>query len=68
MSTEQAPRKSSVFRTVVAVMWGFLGVRRRSDYEKDITHHRPLQLVAVYLVMAIVFVGVLIALAMWAAS
>lgn len=68
MSTQPAPHKGSVFRTVLAVLWGFLGVRRRSDYEKDITHHRPLQLVAVYMVMGVVFVGVLIALAMWAAS
>jgi len=65
---EQEPRKGGTLRTVKAVLWGFLGVRRRSDYERDITQHKPLQLVAVYLVMAILFVGVLIALAKWAAG
>ena len=68
MTQQEPPRKGTTLSTVKAVLWGFLGVRRRSDYEKDITQHKPLQLVAVYLVMAILFVGALIALAKWAAG
>lgn len=65
---KQSPRSGSLLSTVKAVLWGFLGVRRASDYEKDIKQHKPLQLVAVYLVMAVLFVFVLMALAKWAAA
>ena len=65
---EQPKHKGGVLSTVKAVLWGFLGVRRRSDYERDITQHKPLLLVAVYLVMGFLFVGALIALAKWAAG
>ena len=58
-----APRRNgSLTDTVKAVLWGFLGVRRRSDYEKDIARLNPLHLMAVGVLMAFLFVAGLIEL------
>lgn len=54
--------------TLKAVLWGFLGIRKRSEYEKDIQRLNPLHLVAMGIVMAFVFVGALIALVNWVAG
>ena len=58
-------RKSSLFRTVKAVMWSFAGLRARGDYEQDVAQLNPLHIVAVGLVGVFVFVGSLILLATW---
>lgn len=51
--------------TVRAVLWGFLGVRRRSEYEKDVHRLNPLHLIVVGFALTAVFVGGLIALVHW---
>lgn len=69
--TESTPvhkRKGSFLGTLKAVLWGFLGVRRRSDYERDITQLNPLHLIAMGVFMAIVFVMGLIFLVNWIAA
>ena len=58
-------RKSSLFRTVKAVMWSFVGLRARGDYEQDVAQLNPLHIVAVGLVGVFVCVGSLILLATW---
>ena len=58
-------RKGSIFRTVKAVMWSFVGLRARGDYEKDIDQLNPVHIVIIGLIGAIIFVGGLIALASW---
>lgn len=63
-----ARRSGSLVDTVKAVLWGFLGVRRRADYEKDIQRLNPLHLLVVGLVLAFAFVGALIALVNWVAG
>lgn len=62
-----APRadKAGLWTVVTAVLWGFLGVRRRSDYEQDITRLKPLQLMAVGVAMALLFVLGLMLLVHW---
>jgi Protein of unknown function (DUF2970) len=40
-------RKTPLLLTVKAVLWGFLGVRRNSDYQDDIAKLNPLHLMAV---------------------
>jgi uncharacterized membrane protein YqjE len=52
--------------TVRAVLWGFLGVRRKDDYQKDIERLNPLHLIAVGLVLALLFVVGLMVLVNWA--
>lgn len=48
------------------MLWGFLGVRRNADYQKDIERLNPLHIIAVGVVLAFLFVLALIALANWA--
>jgi hypothetical protein len=42
-----------------AVFWGFLGVRRRADYDADATGLRPQQVIAAGLASAAAFVLIL---------
>ena len=58
-------RKGSVIRTVKAVMWSFVGLRARGDYEKDVEQLNPVHIIVVGLVGVVIFVGSLIALATW---
>ncbi len=58
-------RKGSIFRTIKAVMWSFVGLRARGDYERDVAQLNPLHIIVVGLVSVFVFVGSLILLATW---
>ena len=58
-------RKGSFLRTVKAVMWSFVGLRARGDYEKDVEQLNPVHIVIVGLIGVIVFVSGLIFLAIW---
>lgn len=61
-------RKGSILRTVKAVLWSFVGLRARGDYEKDVEQLNPVHIVVVALVGVVVFVGGLILLATWVAG
>jgi hypothetical protein len=50
---------------VKAVLWGFLGVRRDADYQKDIASLNPIHIIVVGIAMAMLFVLGLIALVNW---
>ena len=65
MSTPPLERKPALMDTFKAVLWAFLGVRRRSDYEKDVQRLNPLHLMAMGVVLALMFVGGLILLVNW---
>jgi len=67
-STPSVRRKGSIFRTIKAVLWSFVGLRSRGDYEKDIEQLNPVHIVIVALVVVILFVGGLIFLATWVVS
>jgi Protein of unknown function (DUF2970) len=58
-------RKGSIFRTVKAVMWSFVGLRARGDYEQDVAQLNPVHIVIVGLFGIFIFVGSLILLATW---
>ena len=55
--------KSSIFQTIKAVMWSFVGLRARGDFERDVAQLNPLYIIAVGLVGVFVFVGSLMLLA-----
>ena len=55
-------RKMSFMQTFKAVGWAFFGVRRRAAHEQDIGQLNPLALVAVALICAALFIGILIAI------
>lgn len=61
-------RSGSVFETVKAVLWGFLGVRRNADYQRDVTRLNPIHLMAAGVVMALLFVLALIFIVHWVAG
>jgi hypothetical protein len=58
-------RRGSLLGTVKAVLWGFLGVRRNADYQKDIASLNPIHIIVVGVVMALLFVLGLITLVHW---
>jgi hypothetical protein len=63
--SDVAEKKGSLWATVKAVAWSFLGVRRSSDFQDDIGRLKPYHIIAVGLVGAILFVLSLIALVNW---
>ena len=65
---QKSPRKPSLWRTVKAVAWSFVGLRARGDYEEDVKNLSPLHIIAVGLVGIFVFVAVLVLLVNWAVA
>ena len=58
-------RKGSIFRTIKAVMWSFVGLRARGEYERDVAQLNAVHIIVVGLVGVFVFVGSLMLLAKW---
>ena len=56
---------SSALDTIKAVAWSFIGIRKNSDYQKDLGMLTPFHVIIVALVGVAVFVGGLIALVNW---
>ncbi|MFC7462227.1 DUF2970 domain-containing protein [Hydrogenophaga defluvii] len=67
MSGPESPtsRQSGLLYTLRAVLWGFLGVRRKSDYQQDLVKLNPLHLVLVGVLVAFAFVAGLMLLVRW---
>jgi hypothetical protein len=57
--TEQQ-KKMSFAATLGAVFWSFIGLRRRSDYEKDVTGLNPLYVIVAGLIGVAMFIGLLL--------
>jgi len=55
----------SVLRTVRTVLWSFIGIRKKSEYEEDLGQANPLHIVVVALVAVVIFVGGLAVLVNW---
>ena len=55
----------SLWRTVKAVAWSFVGLRARSEFEQDVQKLNPLHIIAVALVGVFIFVGALVGLVNW---
>jgi len=60
-----AQGKPSLLRTVKAVAWSFIGIRRNSDYQEDQGRLNPFHIIAVALVGVALFVGALVLLVNW---
>jgi hypothetical protein len=68
MSSPQRPvqrRRGSLLGTVKAVLWGFLGVRRKADFQHDVATLNPIHLMVVGVVMAFLFVLGLMLIVNW---
>jgi hypothetical protein len=62
---EAAQRKGSFVQTLRAVGWSFFGVRKGSEYEKDVARLNPVHVVVAGVLGAIVFILLLVALVNW---
>jgi amino acid transporter len=58
-------RQGSLIRTIQAVLWSFIGVRKNADYQKDIEKLNPFHIMGVGIAAALLFVLGLIALVNW---
>jgi polyferredoxin len=54
--------ESTLWRTVVAVLWSFIGLRKNSEFEKDVLRITPLHILVVGVLAAFIFVIALILL------
>lgn len=61
-------RRGSILQTIRAVAWSFFGVRKSSEYEKDIGQLNPLHVVIAGLVLAALFVVALLLVVKWVLS
>jgi hypothetical protein len=55
-------RKATFWDTMKAVFWSFLGIRKRSDYERDSASLNPVHVIIAGLIGVVLFIGVLIML------
>lgn len=67
MSEHQAvtSRKGAWLRTVQAVLWSFVGMRKSSDYQQDVEKLNPFHIIGVAIGVVMLFVLGLIALVNW---
>jgi hypothetical protein len=61
-------RKGSFLQTLKAVGWSFFGVRKGSDYERDLSKLNPLHVVIAGVVGAGLFITALLLLVNWVLS
>jgi len=50
------PRNAGFLQTIRAVLWSFLGVRKRSGYEQDATQLNPVVVIIAGVIAAAIFV------------
>ena len=55
----------NLLRTVKAVLWSFVGIRKKSDYQEDLGKLNPFPVIAVAFAIVALFVVGLIALVNW---
>ncbi|MDD2546920.1 MAG: DUF2970 domain-containing protein [Burkholderiaceae bacterium] len=58
-------RKGSLLRTVRAVAWSLIGLRKGSEYQQDLEKINPMHIIGVGLAAVFLLVASLIALVNW---
>ncbi len=56
MNQPRRHENPSAWRTMKAVLWSFLGIRRRKDFQDDVAQLKPLHLMVAGVVLTFVFV------------
>ncbi len=64
---EQPPR-GSLLRTVKAVAWSFMGLRRGKDFQDDVERLSPIHIIVAGFIGVVVLVAALIGLVFWVAG
>nr|WP_236904111.1 DUF2970 domain-containing protein [Comamonas serinivorans] len=49
-----------MLRAFQTVAWSFLGIRKNSEFQRDLQSVNPLHIIAVGLVLLLLFIGVLL--------
>jgi hypothetical protein len=65
---EAVRRKGSFMQTLRAVAWSFFGVRKSSEYEKDVSQLNPVHVIIAGVLAAVIFIAVLITVVNWVLS
>ena len=65
MSSHASPHRASFLRTVKAVAWSFLGIRKNSEFRDDMGRLNPLHIIVVAVLGVALFVGALVLLVNW---
>jgi Protein of unknown function (DUF2970) len=60
MNLFKAIGQSTLWRTIVAVSWSFVGIRKGSDFKEDMVRITPLHILVVGVVACFLFVALLI--------
>ena len=56
MASEQTPKSASLLQVAKAVLWSFLGIRRRAEHESDVAQLKPAQVIIAGLIGAAILV------------
>ena len=66
-SSESAPpTKPSFLRSLRLVAWGFLGVRKNSEYQRDLAQVNPFHVILAGIIGVLLLVLLLVGLVNWA--
>jgi len=65
MTIPVTQRKGSFLQTMKAVAWSFFGVRKGSDYEKDVSQLNPVHVVIAAVIGVALFIAFLLLLVDW---
>ncbi len=64
-TSSEAAGKASFGRSLRMVAWGLLGVRKKSDHQRDLGQVNPLHVLVAALAALLVFVLVLVGIVNW---
>ena len=68
-SSESAPpTKPGFLRSLRLVAWGFLGVRKNSEYQRDLAQVNPFHVILAGIIGVLLLVLLLVGLVNWAVS
>lgn len=60
LSDENGPRNAGFFATVKAVLWSFIGIRKRKDYQFDASSLNPIHVIIAGIIGGVLFVLTLV--------
>ena len=67
-SESAPPTKPSFLRSLRLVAWGFLGVRKNSEYQRDLAQVNPFHVILAGIIGVLLLVLLLVGLVNWAVS
>lgn len=67
-SGQPAPTRNSFWRSLRMVAWGFLGIRKRSEYQQDLAQINPFHVILAGILGVLLLVLVLLGVVNWVVS